>query len=237
MRKKLYALKSAVKNKIKTLLNTLLRRNRSFNKYVFTEIYEKDLFNVRSGNENSVSKSGSGSDLEQTKEIVANLPALLKKYNIESILDVPCGDFYWMRFVDLTGVKYIGGDIVTKIIANNNKQFASENISFREIDVVNDKLPKVDMIICRDLLVHLKNDQVVIALQNMKKSGSKYLLTTSFKNTTVNIENGNIGFWRPINVGLPPFNLTGLTDEIFENCTEGEGKYNDKYLLLYKIND
>jgi hypothetical protein len=93
------------------------------------------------------------------------------------------------------------------------------------------------LILCRDLLVHLKNQQIIKTLKNFKKSGSKYLLTTSFKNTTINNDNGIIGFWRTINLELPPFNLINPIDEIFENCKEGNGKYNDKHLLLYQINE
>jgi len=237
VKRKLYKIKSKIAKKLKVLIGDILKRNRGYNKRVFTEIYEKDLFNARINNENNVSRSGSGSDLEQTREIIAQLPALLKEYDIKSILDVPCGDFYWMRYIDLTGIDYTGGDIVSQIVLQNNKTYGAQNIRFKEIDVVNDQLPKVDLVICRDLLVHLKNDQVNAALANIRKSGSKYLLTTSFKNTTENIENQIIGFWRPINLELPPFNMTGPIDQIFENCTEADGKYNDKHLLLYKLND
>jgi 2-polyprenyl-3-methyl-5-hydroxy-6-metoxy-1,4-benzoquinol methylase len=230
-------LKLLVKKKLRLFLNNLFKNNHTFNKHVFTKIYKNDLFNARSGNENNVSKSGSGSDIEQTQEIIKQLPILLKKYNIKSILDVPCGDFYWMSHVDLRDIHYVGADIVSEVVAANTKKFATNTITFKEVDVINDKLPKVDMIICRDLLVHLKNQQITEALKNIKKSGSKYLLTTSFKNTAQNIDNGTIGFWRTINLGLSPFNMGDPIDEIFENCTEGNGKYNDKYLLLYQINE
>lgn len=230
-------IKSLVKKRLNIFLNNLFKKNRSYNQRVFTKIYEKDLFNSRSGNDNNVSKSGSGSDLEQTKEIIKSLPSLLQKYQIKSILDIPCGDFYWMQYVNLDGIQYTGSDIVSGVIEANTTKFSSATISFKELDVINDTIPKVDLILCRDLLVHLKIQQITEALKNIKKSGSKYLLTTSFKNTTENIDNGTIGYWRTINLELPPFNMVNPIDEIFENCTEGNGKYNDKHLLLYKIND
>lgn len=230
-------LKTLVKKRLKLFLNNLFKNNRSYNQRVFTRIYERDLFNSRSGNDNNVSKSGSGSDLEQTREIIKNLPLLFEKYKIESVLDIPCGDFYWMQKVNLDGIDYTGGDIVAGVIEANNRKFSSGHISFREIDIINDSLPKVDLILCRDLLVHLKNQQITAALKSIRKSGAKYLLTTSFKNTTENTDNGTIGYWRTINLELPPFHMTNPIDEIFENCTEGDGKYNDKYLLLYQIND
>lgn len=229
-------LKSSVKKRLRLLLNHLFKKSRWYNQRVFTKIYQQDLFNTRSSNDYNVSKSGSGSDLEQTKELIEKLPVLFQKYKIQSILDLPCGDFFWMQKVDLTGIQYTGGDIVADVVKSNNTKYASDSISFREIDIINDDLPKVDLILCRDLLVHLKNQQIIAALKNIKSSGSKYLLTTSFKNTTHNQDNGVIGFWRTINLELEPFNWKDPIDEIFENCTEGNGKYNDKYLLLYQIN-
>jgi len=229
-------LKSSVKKRLRLLLNHLFKKSRWYNQRVFTKIYQQDLFNTRSSNDYNVSKSGSGSDLEQTKELIEKLPVLFQKYKIQSILDLPCGDFFWMQKVDLTGIQYTGGDIVADVVKSNNTKYASDSISFREIDIINDDLRKVDLILCRDLLVHLKNQQIIAALKNIKSSGSKYLLTTSFKNTTHNQDNGVIGFWRTINLELEPFNWKDPIDEIFENCTEGNGKYNDKYLLLYQIN-
>ena len=41
----------------------------------------------------SNSFSGTGSNLDQTKEIIKKLPILIKNYKIKSILDIPCGDF------------------------------------------------------------------------------------------------------------------------------------------------
>jgi 2-polyprenyl-3-methyl-5-hydroxy-6-metoxy-1,4-benzoquinol methylase len=236
MRIALYRIRQKIKKKVNLAVNNLFQKNRAYNKYVFRKIYKKDLFNSRSGNVNPVSKSGSGSDIEQTREIIQALPRLFKKYNIKSILDVPCGDFYWMQHVKLEGINYTGGDIVSEIIYKNKNNYATNTINFFELDIVNDPLPKVDLIICRDLLVHLKNPQIIAALNNIKKSGSKYLLTTSFKNTTQNADNDKIGFWRPINIQLTPFNLTNPIDEIYENCTEANGRYNDKFILLFQIN-
>lgn len=228
-------LKSYIKKKYTQILNSLFKNNKSYNQYIFTKIYEKDLFNQRSSNDNNVSKSGSGSDLEQTKEIIKHLPLLLKKYNVKSVLDVPCGDFYWMQHVNLEGVNYIGSDIVKKVVQTNNDKFQNDTVKFIELDIINDDIPTVDLILCRDLLVHLKNDQILEALKNIKRSNCKYLLTTSFKNTAKNIDNEKIGFWRPINLELEPFNLENPIDSIFENCTEANGKHNDKYLLLYQL--
>ena len=43
--------------------------------------------------------SGYGSDAEQTEVIKAALPDLFEELAVES-MDVPCGDFNWMRLLD-----------------------------------------------------------------------------------------------------------------------------------------
>ncbi|RYJ50879.1 class I SAM-dependent methyltransferase [Flavobacterium petrolei] len=232
-----YKVKKKIIKEIDVLMSSFFEKSKFYNRYIFSKIYDKDLFNLGGNNTNPISKSGPGSDLLQTKEILINLPFLIKKYNINSILDIPCGDFYWMNNVELLGAKYIGADIVKTLIKKNKDTFTSDKVSFISLDILTDDLPKVDLILCRDLFVHLKNDQIKIGLKNIKKSGSKYLLTTSFKDRFPNGENLLIGGWRPLNLEIEPFNLKKSIDEIFENCTEAEGKFTDKYLLLFEVKD
>ena len=233
----LYKVKKKITKEMEVLMSTLFKKSKFYNRYVFSKIYERDLFNIGGNNLNPISKSGPGSDLLQTKEIIKKLPLLIKKYNIKSILDIPCGDFYWMSNVQLLDASYIGADIVEMLIKKNKDTFTTDKVEFISLDILTDDLPKVDLILCRDLFVHLKNDQIKIALKNIKNSGSKYLLTTSFKERFSNGENLVIGGWRPLNLEIEPFNLKKSIDEIFENCTEGEMKFTDKYLLLFKIKD
>ena len=75
-------------------------------KETFTTIYQTNHW------EGPDSVSGQGSDLAQTQEIRRQLPILLNDFGIKVILDVPCGDFSWMRLMDSHIQKYIGGDIV-----------------------------------------------------------------------------------------------------------------------------
>ena len=56
------------------------------------------------------SLSGAGSSFDATENIRRELPILLSEFNIRSMLDLPCGDFYWMSQIDLQDIKYIGGD-------------------------------------------------------------------------------------------------------------------------------
>ena len=61
---------------------------------VFPRIYES---NHWSG---SASKSGQGSDGGQTVAVAAALKRIAAAYGVRVLLDLPCGDFNWMKSVD-----------------------------------------------------------------------------------------------------------------------------------------
>ena len=182
------------------------------------------------------SVSGRGSDLDQTKHIIKEIPALFKDMGISTVLDIPCGDFNWMQNVDLSGIKYIGADIVEEIIKNNKNKYEKDNISFRHMNLIEDTLPQVDLILIRDCLVHMSYDDIFKLLNNVCNSMSQYLLTTSF---TDRQDNKDIitGEWRPLNLQIAPFSLPKPIRIINEKCTQKKSSYADKSLGLWKISD
>jgi hypothetical protein len=180
------------------------------------------------------SVSGPGSTMEETDPIRRELPALLGELGATSLLDLPCGDFHWMQHTNLAGIDYIGGDLVGSLIERNQAKHACDGVEFRKIDLVNDTLPAVDVILCRDCLVHLSFIDAHAALANVARSGAKWLLTTSFPGVTRN-DDIVTGQWRPINLTLPPFNLPKPAKRIAENCTETE--FADKLLDVWPIAD
>jgi SAM-dependent methyltransferase len=196
-------------------------------KETFTDIYENNLWT------SSESSSGIGSELKNTELIRNELPYLFQKFDIKSMLDIPCGDWNWMKKVDLSNVSYIGADIVEKLIISNKQSYP--NIDFRTLDLTTDELPKVDLVFVRDCLGHLTNENVHKAIANIRNSGSKYLLATSFTRWNMNpdIQDGG---WKCINLMIEPFYLNPIY-LINENCQEGYPHYNDKCMILFKMND
>lgn len=207
-------------------LSALLHR--LSNEALFTLIHQKKLWGAHE------SVSGPGSTMKATQAIRNELPILLNQYHIASILDVPCGDFNWMRHVDLRQINYTGGEIVKALVDENNVLFGNQNRKFILLDIVKDKLPETDLILCRDCLVHLNNKDVGKALQNIKSSGSKFFLTTTFPNQKENIKPGK-DHWRPINLQKKPFNLPPPVLLIRE--VEKDHRYSDKSLGLWYIKD
>jgi len=217
---------------IKRLLVSLYYRKGDFEfgKNTFTSVYNLNYWG------SSDSSSGGGSEMDSTKEVRRLLPEVLTKFNITSIVDIPCGDFNWMSKINLSNIKYLGCDIVPELIKDNRKKYISKNIDFRVLDITKDKIPDYDLIFCKDCLQHLSNDNVLKALEKIKSSNSKYLLVTSYPFT---IRNWDIkdGDYRPLNLALSPFNLP--TKKAIYKVIEdyGVGVEIDKHMYLYRIDD
>jgi len=152
------------------------------------------------------STSGAGSRLDQTQALRAQLSALIRGFEITSLLDVPCGDFNWMKEVDLHGVKYIGADIVPALIEDNSRRYARENVAFRVLNLASDHLPRCDLVFVRDCLVHLSNHDAMRCIANIKASGSRYLLATTFPEVGENVDTIAPN-WRATNLEKPPFDF------------------------------
>jgi hypothetical protein len=138
-----------------------------------------------------------------------------------------------MRVVDMD-IDYIGGDIVGELIQKNKRQYRRKSRRFLELDIMLDDLPRVDLLLCRDCLVHFSIQDVYRALRNVKRSGSTYVLTTTFVDERPN-EEIQTGGWRPINLQLPPFRFPTPARLINEHCpVDG---FRDKHLGLWRTSD
>ncbi len=197
----------------------------------FSHIYSSYGFGGRE------SRSGEGSDLVQTVQIRQELPGLVRKYGISSFLDAPCGDWYWMKEVNLGVGQYIGIDIVEELIEKNRNEFGNSSRAFQCLNLVEDQLPQVDLIFCRDCLVHLNFTDIHKVIANFKRSSSKYLLTTTFTDRQKNIDLRKNGIWRPLNLQSSPFNFPEPLKLIDEKCTEGDNHFTDKSLGLWQLED
>jgi len=193
---------------------------------VFQTLYEWNLSNKIE------SVSGPGSTLEITKLIRSEIKKLIINYKIKTLIDIPCGDFNWMKEVELNLDQYIGADIVRDLIEINSQKYGNNNRKFIQLDITKDKLPlNVDLILCRDLLVHFSFEDITKAIKSIKNSRSKYLLTTCHNN--VNNKNIVTGLWRPLNLQKPPYNFPDPVESISEDDINHYGKR----LALYCIND
>lgn len=181
------------------------------------------------------SHSGTGSDLVQTAEVRLHLPALIQTFHVQTMLDIPCGDWHWMKETALN-VDYIGADIVPELVQRNQERYGNDRCRFMTLDLRRDDLPKVDLVFSRDVLVHLSFEDVFAALNNVRRSGSEYFLVTTFTGREGNSDIPT-GHWRPLNLQKSPFNLPKPLIVINEKCGEGDGSWGDKSLGLWRVDD
>lgn len=170
-------------------------------KDIFTYYYKDNFW----GNPESL--SGGGSTLEYTENIRREIPKLVREYDIKIFLDAPCGDYNWFQKVEKpNGMKYIGGDIVDQLIAQNQSRYTDSQTSFMSLDIINERLPSADLWMCRDCLFHFSYEDIFKTLDNFVNSEIEYLFTSVHTNCT---ENTDIltGGVRLLNLELPPFNL------------------------------
>lgn len=140
------------------------------NMEVFSDIYHNQSW----GEGTTKFYSGPGSH-EPTliKPYIQLLRSLIINNSIHSICEVGCGDFNIMGQVlaQMDQVIYSGIDVVSDLIAYNEKNFGQENISFFYMDATqtNTKLPSAELLIVRQVLQHLDNTDIKNILVKAKK--------------------------------------------------------------------
>jgi len=195
----------------------------------FTAIYEANAW----GNAESV--SGPGSTAARGADFQQDLLAVLDAAAIRSILDAPCGDMNWMRHVlAARDLIYTGIDIVEDLIERNTRVHQEANRRFLCADMTRCDLPPADLILCRDGLVHLSFADARAAIRNFRRSGSHYLLSTTFVDRARN-RDVPTGGWRVLNLQAAPFLFPPPLALVDERCTHSGGIYRDKRLGLWPL--
>src|SRR5476649_1069877 len=75
----------------------------------FRRIHDTNLWGA------AASASGLGSEMDATATLRAELPRLLERLGVTSLLDAPCGDAGWINHANL-GVRITGIDIVPSLV-------------------------------------------------------------------------------------------------------------------------
>ncbi|HEX2076999.1 MAG TPA: class I SAM-dependent methyltransferase [Longimicrobium sp.] len=195
---------------------------------IFTRIYRHNSW----GSAESV--SGPGSTRERGADFRDDLVALLRRLDARVLLDAPCGDFNWMAEVVESVDEYVGVDVVRELIARNVRRYAAPGRRFACADVTADPLPRADVILCRDCLVHFSFADAWAALANFRRTGSRWLLATTFVERESN-EDIRTGGWRTLNLQAAPFRFPPPVSVIDERCLHTGGIYRDKRLALWAL--
>jgi len=166
----------------------------------FSDIYQN---RVWLNDRPSGSLSGLGSELVNTDSVREQLQPLLTELNTQTLLDVGCGDFLWMKEINLD-CQYIGIDVVEDVIAVNDRVYASERRIFQKLDATIDALPKADTVLCREVLFHLRFADIWRVLANIKRSQAVFLIATNDSCLRYNADIVS-GDFRLLNLQRAPF--------------------------------
>lgn len=148
--------------------------------------------------------SGEGSLPEITKPYREFLQQFLRDKNIQSVVDIGCGDWQSSRLIDWTGIKYLGLDVVPEVVEKNKRDFTSKNISFTVSDTTYETPPPTDLVIIKDVLQHWPNNVIQKFLTTLKNY--RYALITNDVDERTNVDIA-FGEHRAIDITAPPFNF------------------------------
>src|SRR5678816_3876489 len=105
----------------------------------FERIYRENLWG------SSESRSGTGSSIEPTSALCRELPSLIVRLGVRTLLDAPCGDF-WIRRANLDLEHYIGVDAVDGLISENRRNHGAHGRTFQVLDLTKEVPPRADLI-------------------------------------------------------------------------------------------
>ena len=192
-------------------ITRLFLPERFLRKSTFKYIYLSSHWQYNFKIDKNRSLSGPGSNLDYTGDLTYELLNFFQKNSVRKILDIGCGDFIWMNLLLKKYDEYreyLGLDIVDELIKKNNEKFSSNKVIFKSFDLVEDKIPEgFDIVLVRDVFIHLKNHQILNFIDKLKKTNIKYLGVTTTPGLKKNIELKTEGRFRYINVEIEPYNL------------------------------
>lgn len=138
------------------------------------QIYEKNLWGANA----DTFYSGDGShDSELVVPYVNAIVSFLNSFEEPlTVCDLGCGDFNIGRQLVPYASRYVGVDIVSDLIAYNQKTFKEKNLEFKCLNIAIDNLPDGDCAIIRQVFQHLSNTEVQNILNNL--SLYTYLILT-----------------------------------------------------------
>lgn len=172
---------------------------------VFSDIYTHHVWGKDA---QGFGTSGSGSTLREGVPFIQYIQHFLDTHDIASIVDLGCGDFVLGKEIDWQRRLYTGVDVVRQVVERNKVLYETETISFLPLDIVGEELPPADLLICKDVLMHLPIHAIVQVLEKMKQY--KYcILVNDFENSRYRQSNIEIplGGYRPLRLKEPPFGL------------------------------
>ena len=136
--------------------------------------------------------------------------ALLLDLDLRSVVDCGCGEFAFPHLVHFQNVRYVGLDSDPSVISFNAARHRAANVHFSCANLLDMAFPAADLLLCKDLLDHLPNAEVLAFLEQLPKF--RWALFTYHKGPNEerpedHAEEGCL--FSPLDLLAPPFPLQG----------------------------
>lgn len=215
-------------NKTRTLNKSLLRKLAQLDSQsLFSEIYRNGYWGSSS---QSPFFSGSGShDETQTIPYLNALKSLITSLAKSPVMiDLGCGDFNIGRQLYGLSRHYYGIDIVPELIAYNQQHFEADNLTFQCMNATAEQLPVGDILLIRQVLQHLGNNEIQAVLKQARHY--PYVILTehipagtftpnkdkpSGPDSRLRIKSG-------VDITAAPFSFDGYTNELLCSVATGD---------------
>jgi hypothetical protein len=121
--------------------------------------------------------SGRGSDNSISRPYCQAVVEFMRMHELESVVDLGCGDFRVGRQIAASGCVYIGVDVVAELVQSNQLRYGSKRIQFKCLDITRPgEFPMADLCLVRQVFQHLSNSEIAAALENLRSY--PYVLVT-----------------------------------------------------------
>jgi hypothetical protein len=189
---------------------------------IFTEIYNTNAWGCQE------TVSGPSSTLERTQELRDRLPEIFQELEIQSIIDCGCGDWNWMKTVKLTGIQYIGLEIVQPLVEILQSQFSSATVKFEKLNILQEPPETGDLWLARDLLCFFSSKEIKRFFEIFLDSKSKFLAISTV-DTEQPFQGSLSGHWKPLDLFKEPFRMPEPMLEI----PDGHQWFRPKKLVVF----
>ena len=217
---------------------------------IFSDIYESGKWG---GTKDDYSSGGGTTNSRISDAYVQCLSQLSAEWKFGELaaVDLGCGDMRIGQRIAPFFSKYVGVDIVPKLIDQHARNLATESVSFQHLNIIEDDLPDGNICMIRQVLQHLSNEQISKILRKLKKYD--YVLITEhlpksnlkLKQNLDKPHGGDIRLYENSGVYItaPPFNIPASQVSVVLEC-EGNvlENYNDPWMpgiiqtILYRPN-
>ena len=139
----------------------------------FTKIYAQEIWGPGDYN----SGTGSHTDRVVNEYILAVSEFLTSFDNKLDVVDLGCGDFAVGSILREHCNNYIACDVVDSLITTNTQKFAHLDVDFKTLDIAENSLPEGDVVFVRQVLQHLRNEQIHKFLAKLQGKFQYLILT------------------------------------------------------------